>query len=89
MGQSFGGGEAERGKQIQQKLGGRGLMMRGVQSGRFLGEGWMELEAGCVMMMDVIYRLDHPSPPQFISLLQYVQCSVSQSQSSLVSPPPA
>lgn len=51
-------------------LGGRGLMMRGVQSVRVSfwgGEGWMELEAGCVMMMDVIYRLDHPSPPQFTS----------------------
>lgn len=51
-------------------LGGRGLMMRGVQSVRvsFGGEGWMELEAGCAMMMDVIYRLDHPSPPQFYQL---------------------
>lgn len=51
-------------------LGGRGLMMRGVQSSSGVvlgGEGWMELEAGCAMMMDVIYRLDHPSPPQFTS----------------------
>lgn len=52
-------------------LGGRGLMMRGVQasSGVVWGGGGRleELEAGCAMMMDVFYRLDYPSPPQFTS----------------------
>lgn len=83
LGQSFGEGQAEEANRCSRCWGGRGLMLRGVKSVR-LGEGW-RLEAGCVMMMDVIYyRLDHPSPPRPTSTVPYLS---SQSQSSLVPPP--
>lgn len=78
---------SRRGREANERVTvGRLMMMRGVQSvGAFWGKagGWRQ--AGCAMMMDVIYRLDHPSPPRSTSAArEYLR---SQSQSSLVSPP--
>lgn len=60
---------SRRGREANERVTvGRLMMMRGVQSvGAFWGKagGWRQ--AGCAMMMDVIYRLDHPSPPRSTS----------------------